>query len=64
MAKFEVFVGNIGLVFEGEHENNARRLFNSWAELSKHEHGRAAGENVTLFKDGDIIKEYEGHGKE
>ena len=46
--------------FEGTDTNEipARHEFNSWVERSKRQLGRASGEAVTLFKDGEILKEY------
>lgn len=57
---YEVIVGNIGKVHEGTNLAAARRAYISYKSKSKSGVGRAAGENVTLWKDGDIIDEYEG----
>lgn len=59
---FEVIVGNVGRVHEGNHENLARQIFNNYVTLSKQGYGRVAYESVTLFKEGEPIKEY--HGKQ
>lgn len=59
MSRFEVIVGNIGSVFTGEHEGNARRLFNSWRKLSINGQGRAAGEPVYLLMDDELVKEHD-----
>ncbi len=65
-ARYEVLVGNLGVVwtFEGTatHEIPARHEFNGWLERSKAPYGRASGEAVTLFKDGEILKEYNPPG--
>ena len=63
-AKYEVLVGNLGMVWSEEttNENAARKEFNDWVDRSKRERGRASGEAVTLFKDGEILKEYTPNG--
>ena len=58
MNTFEIIVGNIGNVFIGEHENNARKCFNECVELSKNKYGRWANEPVTLMRNGEPIKEH------
>lgn len=60
VKEYSVVVGNIGTAYTGTHENNARKEFNSYVVDSKTGYGRAAGEPVTLFCDGEIIKEYAG----
>lgn len=55
---FEIIVGNIGTMkvngFEGW------RLYGKYKRQSQSDYGRAAGESVTLLKDGEIIAEYIG----
>ena len=58
MPLYEVTVGNIGTVYRGALETTARTEFNEYVRLSKAGFGRVAGEPVTLFKDGEIIKEH------
>lgn len=61
MAGFhEVLVTNIGKVFESDNGFAARVAFNSYVGKSKRNEGRAAGESVTLWTDGEIIKEFHG----
>ena len=60
MSYFEVIVSNVGRVFEGWRENDARKCFNEYARISKANYGRAGGESVGLYCDGDIVKEYIG----
>lgn len=55
---YELIVGNIGTVYRGSLETTARKEFNEYVRLSKAGYGRVAGEPVTLFKDGEIIKEH------
>lgn len=57
---YEVIVGNIGKVHEGVNLASARRVYKTYVAQSKRGSGRAGGENVTLWKDGDIIQEHEG----
>jgi hypothetical protein len=65
-AKYEVLVGNIGMVWSEEtlqsEESRAVHEFNDWVARSQREFGRASGEAVTLFKDGEILKEYTPNG--
>lgn len=55
---YEVLVGNIGLVHAGPGYAVALRVFNDYKTLSKAGRGRAAGEAVTLFKNGEPFKEF------
>jgi hypothetical protein len=52
-----VVVGNIGEVYEGESESEAFAFFEDYSKQSKSAVGRASGEPVTLFKDGEIVDE-------
>lgn len=60
---YQVYVGNIGKVYDGPAYFTAKRDFDEYVRQSKADYGRAGGETVTLFKDGDIIEEHET-GKE
>lgn len=57
---YEVHVGNIGLVYSGESEDEARRHFMEYVQQAKQLSGRASGEDVTLFKDGEPVEEHVG----
>lgn len=59
-SQYEVLVGNIGTVYSGTDEDEAQRTYNRYCTLSMTQNGRAAGESVTLFKDGEIEMELEG----
>ena len=59
-AQWEVIVGNIGSVYAGNDEGNARRKFDSYVKDSVNDYGRAAGENVTLMRDNEIVSEHIG----
>lgn len=55
---YEVIVGNVGKVHEGESKVQGIHSYGQWARKSKLGEGRAAHEVVTLYEDGEPIKEY------
>jgi len=55
---YEVIVGNIGTVHDGCDAYKAASIYNRYVDLSKGGHGRAAGETVTLQRDGEIVQEH------
>jgi hypothetical protein len=55
-----VVVGNIGTVHTGRNKNEATKTFNAYKKISKAGHGRAGGEMVALFCDGEEIGMYWG----
>ena len=57
MEKFEVIVGNIGTVYSGTDREAALAEFKECIELSKAKYGRFGSEQVTLWEDGEPIKE-------
>jgi len=57
---YEVIVQNIGKVYEGSNGFEANTEYQRYVGKSKRGEGRAAGEGVTLYKDGDILKEHIG----
>ena len=57
---YEVVVGNIGKVYSGTNGFEAFKTFQIYCGQSKSNYGRAAGEDVTLFKNGEIRKEFAG----
>lgn len=57
---YEVIVGNIGKVYDGDDLTEAQKHFDSYTEASSLPRGRASGENVTMLEDGEIIKEWAG----
>ena len=59
-AYFETIVGNVGCVYHGTNHFDALAEFNRYASMSRKGYGRVAGEDVALFKDGNLIKEYVG----
>jgi hypothetical protein len=58
--KYEVYVGNIGMVYDGESHDDAMETFDEYVIISANGCGRASGEDVTLSEDGDIIKDFIG----
>ena len=56
---WEVTCGNIGTVYSGN-GTEAKRIFAEYREQSKGNYGRAAGESVILWKDGEPVKEFIG----
>jgi hypothetical protein len=58
MSTYEVICGNVGSVYSGTDEAEARAKYQTYIEASKAEYGRASGEDVTLMRDGDIADEY------
>lgn len=60
MPRFEVVVSNIGQVYMGDDDAIAHGEYAAWVDLSQAIYGRARGESVTLFMDGEIVAEYVG----
>ena len=57
---YQVVVGNIGTVYEGISVIESYRTFHDYVRISKEGVGRAGGESVTRFRDGEIINEHVG----
>lgn len=57
-ALWEVYVGNVGNVYRGSSEEDARREWEEYVEISKSDQGRAGGEEVNLFRGGDLVETY------
>lgn len=57
---FEVIVGNIGTVYDGNNYMQAQGKYSHYVRQSKGGWGRAAGESVTLFHHGEIRQEFFG----
>lgn len=55
---YSVHVGNLGNVHEGTNKREANRVFVSYVRNSKAGYGRAGGENVELFGDAHLLREY------
>lgn len=59
---YEVIVSNVGKVHEGQAETarEARLVYLTYVDLSKSGYGRCAGESVSLWRDNELIEEYDG----
>ena len=58
VESWSVIVGNIGTVHNGYYEKTAVDHFNYYVEDSRRGFGRAGNERVVLFRDGEIVIEY------
>jgi len=59
MSKYQVIVGNVGTVYDGDDKSTALIDYFSCVEISKDTPGsRMFNEQVTLFEDGEILKEH------
>ena len=58
VIKYSLVVGGRGMVFEGESMSEANRQFTLFVIQSKAKVVGSNGETVTLFKNYDIIREY------
>jgi len=52
---YEVIVGNIGTVHTTNNLVDAVRVYGIYKKQSQSEVGRAGGEDVSLFKDGELF---------
>lgn len=57
---YDVAVGNIGQVYSGDSLKLANEKFDHYVSASKKIGSRASGEDVTMFKDGDLMRDYLG----
>ncbi len=57
---YRVTVGNIGEVHQGNNKMCANQCYVAYVQRSKGDVGRAGGEQVTLWKNGEPIREHEG----
>jgi hypothetical protein len=60
MPKFTVIVSNIGTVYTGSDSKVAESDYAAYVSASRGNIGNAAGETVTLLKDGEPVKDYIG----
>lgn len=52
--KYQVIVGNIGTVYDGESQHEASVEFTDYCKLSLSMYGRVAGEEVSMMESGDL----------
>lgn len=62
--RYEVVVGNIGTVYTGTSLIGATQKFNMYRKDSIERYGRASDVPVTLFKNGEVLQEHLGHGRD
>ena len=60
MTHFNVVVGNIGTVYNGYNRREAEECMDEYIRHSKSGYGRAAGEDVTIFENGEPVTEFQG----
>ena len=58
--RFQVVVGNVGTTYSGNLLKAALATYKEYKSQSATNYGRAAGEQVTLFKDGEPLCDYVG----
>ena len=56
---YQVIVGNIGEVYDGDNKAEARESYREYYAQSREGYGRAAGESVTLMVDNEPIESVE-----
>lgn len=57
---YKVIVGNIGTVCDTDSFAEATGEYEEYVRFSKEGIGRSSGESVTLFEDGEVVREHEG----
>jgi hypothetical protein len=57
---YEVVVSNIGHVYNGMDQGIAETRYDSYVKLSAAGYGIAGYEHVTMLRDGDVAKDYDG----
>ena len=57
---YQVIVGNIGTVYEGNSAEHAGEVYGSYVQLSRQDVGRCAGESVVLMGPDGVESEHEG----
>jgi hypothetical protein len=55
---WQVHVGNIGTVHQGNDGATAHRVYHDYKNQSEDGYGRAANETVLLYKNNEIVAEY------
>jgi len=59
---YEVIVGNIGKVYYGSDKAFATEQYLAYKGQSERGEGKAAGESVSMLRDGEVIRAYDGQG--
>lgn len=63
IPRYEVVVGNIGRVYSGSDWHAAEKAYFEYVDQSQTTWMRASGEDVVIFQDGEIFREYEGRNR-
>ena len=53
--KYQVTCGNIGTVYDGQSKSQASHTFEEYKRMSVGEYGRASGEEVALWENGELL---------
>lgn len=56
--RYQVIVGNVGTVYDGDNVAVAIYRYAAYKDASRDGIGRSASEPVTLMRDGEIWREY------
>ena len=59
--RYKIYVTNKGLVFDTDDIDQAMLEFRDHKALIVDDYGSWSGETVTLFEDGEILAEWDGH---
>ena len=59
MTEYRLVVGVLGIVFDEDSEAEAKRQFDLFVKKAKNARSAEAAMSVTLFKDQEIIREYQ-----
>ena len=60
MNNYSGVVGNVGTVLETHNKRDAMGTYKDYVMRSQSNHGRCAGEPITLFLNDEIAMEYAG----
>lgn len=58
MARYEVYVGRHGKVYETTGEESARTAYDAYVKRSLEWQGACGGEPVVLKRDGEVVAEH------
>jgi hypothetical protein len=58
MSKYQIVVGNIGTVYDGNNWSHAYGDWRAYCDMVELPHGRSSGEAVALFIDGELEQQF------
>lgn len=60
MGRYQIYVGNIGMVYDGDSFPDALKVFDTYKEDSMNGYGVGANEDVVMMEDwgADVCAEY------